>query len=285
VGARILFVTGKGGTGKSAVASALAREAARRGHPALLLRMPPSTGETAEPIPSVHRRGDLHESILDEKQDLESFLTRVLGLGFLARRLQDSRTFSAVAAAAPGLRDLVTLTSITARARARRGFVVVDAPATGHSIAMLTAPARVLELGSIGPVAREARLAEAALRNAKTFTVLLVTTPEELAVTEVLSLREQVMEAGVARPRIVINGLWPGYGNEADGERLAAASPDAAMHWRRHSRQAGLVAELETKVGPCARIAYSFRAEEGEAAALPAADIEALLGSLETDAA
>lgn len=283
--ARVLFVTGKGGTGKSGIASALAHEAARQGRRVLLLGMAGASGPTAAATPASpgdHHGGRLARKTLDARRDLEAFLTRVLGLGLLARRLGESRTFSAVAAAAPGVADLVAFSSIAAEAQRRRDLVVVDAPASGHSVPLLTAAARVLDLAPVGPVAREARRALAMMADRRTFAALLVTTPEELAVSEVVTLRDDVRGAGVACIHVVANGVWPAYVSDADGERIAAAavSSDATTHWRRHQRQAGLVATLEARVGPCTRLGFSFRS-----GLPPAADIAALLELLEKDAA
>lgn len=283
MGARILFVTGKGGTGKSSVAGALAAEAAARGHSALLMRMPASGGEAPRPAPRASAGPGVVTKTLDDTRDLEDFLTRVTGLGLVARRLLDSRTFSAVAAAAPGLRDLVALTAITTEAARRRGLVVVDAPASGHSVPLLTAPARVQELAPVGPVAREARRACAVLADPRAFTAVVVATPEELAVTEALQLRADILEAGVARVRVVANGLWPAHVGDEDGERIAAsgASADAAAHWRRHRRQDSLVRELEAQIGGCSRIAFAFGARERS---LPEGDVAALYAQLTEDA-
>jgi arsenite-transporting ATPase len=288
VGARVLFVTGKGGTGKSSVASALAREAAARGVRVLLIRMPASAGDARLPERTPPSRGRVFPSpslfrdrTLDDQRDLEAFLTRVLGLGFVARRLGASRVFSAVAAAAPGLRDLVALSAIQAEASRRRGLVVVDAPATGHSIPLLHAPARALDLAPIGPVAWEVERARSLVRDAAAFTAVLVTTPEELAIAEVLELRDEVLAAGVASLRIVVNGVWPAYVADDEGETIAAsgASADAALHWQRHRRHDALARELEERVGACARIAFSFAGEEP-----PAADVALLLASLDAEA-
>lgn len=278
--AHILFVTGKGGTGKSAVARALAEAAAAAGRPVALVRMRPAgeseeAGAAAAKAPARRRpapdgptsgpgRTRVREVLLDDRGDLEAFLTRVLRLGFLARRLLDSRTFSAVAAAAPGLRDLVTLTAITtlaaSRPLGRRGLVVVDAPATGHSVPLLTAPGRVLELAPIGPVASEARAAHRVVIDPAAFTPLLVTTPEELAISEVISLHDQLREAGVRFPRVVVNGLWPEHVAAGDIARFEASgvSVDALIHLQRRRRQDELVAQLEARVGECPKVDFSF---------------------------
>ncbi len=287
MGARVLFVTGKGGTGKSSVASALAREAAARGTRVLLIRMPAS--DEAEPpaerpatargrvfpSPSLFR-----ERTLDDQRDLEAFLTRVLGLGFVARRLGASRTFSAVAAAAPGLRELVALATIATEASRRRGLVVVDAPATGHSIPLLRAPGRVLEMAPIGLVATEVERTRALVHDAARFTAVLVTTPEEMAIAEVLELRADVLASGVASFRVVVNGVWPAYVPDDDGNAITRsdASADATLHWRRHLRHEMLARWLEERAGPCSRLAFSFVGEEP-----PASDVAMLLASIETE--
>ncbi len=274
--ARVLFVTGKGGTGKSTVAAALAREAASRGAPVLLFEMPAAAREGSR-----GRRREAPSAVrtktFDERRDLQAFLTRVLGLGFVARRLGESRTFAAVAAAAPGLRDLVALSAIAEESARRRGFLVVDAPATGHSVPMLTAPSRVLELATFGPVAREARRAADLLADPSSFAAVLVATPEELAITEVHSLAGLVGRAGVRRTHVVVNALWPAYVGAGDGERIAASgiSSDATTHWRRHCRQAALVERLERDAGRCEKLRFSFSAGEP-----PPEDVSALLDAL-----
>lgn len=277
VAARILFVTGKGGTGKSRIAEALARSAAAQGRPAILVRAP-SPG-----LVSTIGRGPapVREMVLDDERALGEFLTRALRFSFLARRLQDSRTFAAVAAAAPGLRDLVRLTTITRLAATTRPrtVVVVDAPATGHSVPLLTSPSTVLEFARLGPVERDARDAKAVVADARIFTPVLVTTPEELAITEMLSLRQQLLDAGTAPARVVVNGVWPSYFGERDALAIEAAgiSDDASRHWRRHRRQAELIDRLEAKIGLCAKVAFTFGSG---GAALAGEDIDALFDEL-----
>ena len=291
--ARILFVTGKGGTGKSFLSRSLARAAAGRGLAVALVRMDDGDGQPAlgaaaaaastgsasrasTARPDGARPLPYTEIALDEREALESFLVRILRLGFVARRLLDSRTFSAVAAAAPGVSDLVRLLGITALARpaGKLDVIVVDAPATGHSVPLLTAPARVLELAPLGPVAREARMAHAIVGNPSRFTPIIVTTPEELAVTEALALHEQLVRAAITTPRVVVNGVWPSHLEPRDADWLlsAAASTDAALHWKRLRRQLALIDVLQKQVGPCRTLPFAF--QDGDAAP---ADVAAVL--------
>jgi len=275
--ARIVFVTGKGGTGKSFLARALARAASARAMAvALVHARPPALAGIASGghASSNGRSLPFRQIELDEREALESFLTRILRLGFVARRLLDSRTFSAVAAAAPGVSDLVRLLGITALSRPEHGLdlIVVDAPATGHSLPLLTAPRRILELAPMGPVAREARIAQAIVENPARFVPVIMTTPEELAVTETLALHEDIARAGVAAARVVVNGMWPAHlqAPEADWLLSSAASADAALHWKRHRRQVELIDMLEARVGACPRLPFAFHEGETSPAAVAA---------------
>ncbi|HEY2773802.1 MAG TPA: ArsA-related P-loop ATPase [Candidatus Binatia bacterium] len=282
--ARILFLTGKGGTGKSTIARALAAEAVAQGRPALVISMPPSSDPRRHARVAASHRPAWEEKTLDEKSDLEAFLNRVLGFRFLARRLQSSGTFAAVAAAAPGLRDLVALAAVAHEARRRRGLVIVDAPSSGHSAPMLEAPRRVLDLAPFGPAAGEARRALALLVDPRSFVALLIATPEELAITEVLALRDDVAVAGVAASNVIVNGCWPAYVNDTEAARLLAetGSSDVALHWQRHVRQRELVALLEETVGPCVRLPFVFDPGHRQ---LPREAAAALLASLDRAAA
>lgn len=294
--ARILFVSGKGGTGKSFVAEALATEATSRGLRVALVRVHAAEATKAK-TPESHGRATgprvrreaaqvpaFREVTLDERAALEKFLTRVLVVGFVARRLLDSRTFSAVAAAAPGLRDLVTLTAITALAapRRRRGLdlIVVDAPASGHSVPLLTAPQRVLEIAPVGPVAREARAARELVTDARRFVPLIVTIAEELAVTEALSLYEDMIDAGVPAPRIVVNSLWPLHlaAEHVDWLLASRASSDAILHHKRRRRQLELITSLEQRVGRCPALPFTFNEEEVPTTAI-ASLLDTVLGA------
>ncbi len=211
--ARVLYVSGKGGTGKSFLAGVLAEAAARRGKSVALVRLREDRGGALMSDMRPPQRGQVREIRIDEQQALQDFVLRVVRLGFIAQRLLASRTFSAVAAAAPGVRDLVALSAVVeiARAHGTRAVdvVVVDAPATGHAVSLLKAPATVTELAPVGPVARLARQADALVHRAERFSAVVVTTPEELAVTEAVQLFRELAATGVALAPVVVNGVYP----------------------------------------------------------------------------
>lgn len=202
------------------------------------------------------------------------------------RRFTDRLTPGAVdvvAATAPGLRDLLALGKIRQLEQAAAAdLIVVDAPASGHAISFLRAPAGLAAASSSGPIRRQAELALAMLGDADRCQVMLVTRPEEAPVTETVetaySLEEHV---GVKLGPVVVNGCWP----ELAGLEAAAARPGAnptavaAAEYRlaRGRRQAHEIERLGEEL-PLPQISLPFRFT----AHLTRRDLDVLAGALGT---
>ncbi len=237
---------------------------------------------------------------LDERAALGQMVTRLLRVRFLAARLMDSRTFSAVAAAAPGVRELVYLSYIFDVARGRIAptgnrraappdIVFVDGFATGHTIELLSSPYTSAELIPIGPAARIARDIGQAARDADGFRVVSVTLPEELAATETAELQDALGEIGVRIAATVVNRVYPDrFEHCVDGaeaalgwlhSRRAAGEPgssDALLYERRRVRQSRIVEGLRTIAGGSGfiELAHQF---DGNGSETPRESIDALL--------
>ena len=234
---RLIVVTGKGGVGKSAVTAALALAAARAGRRVLavdvgrgrlgsLLGAPATNGE-----PRRVKAGPWVASI-EAEEALADFVHGVLRLRLLARRLLESTSFQVVAAAAPGLVEYLVLHKLAGWVEARRlgrpvyDLVVVDAPASGHSLPLLEAPRTLGALARLGPVADGLRRHQALLSDPARTLVCVVTTPEELAVRETIELHHALtarLALPVAPP--IVNALPPrrfGTPDVAAIERLDA---------------------------------------------------------------
>jgi len=200
---RLVVVTGKGGVGKTAVAAALARAATRARRRVLAVEI--GTGRLGallgtgrlELEPRTVGPG-LAAASVEPEEALGAFVHRTLPLRMLSRRLLESTSFQVVAAAAPGLPEFLVLqqlnTWIDARRFGRRVYdlIVVDAPASGHSIPLLAAPQTLGALAHLGPVADTLRTIGARLADPATTLVCLVTTPEELAVRETIELHREL---------------------------------------------------------------------------------------------
>ena len=160
---RLIFLLGKGGVGRSTLAAALGLLAARQGRRAIVVEVsgrgdiPRLFGTTAPPGVESELAPGLWTLDVDPRQALEEYLHDQLPLRMLADVIGSSTTFGIVAAATPGLREMLTigkiweLAQIPRRARDAEPYdvVVVDAPATGHGLALLEAP-RNVRLGGRG---------------------------------------------------------------------------------------------------------------------------------------
>ncbi len=235
---RLVFVTGKGGVGKTAVAAALGLVAARRGRRTIVAevarRDDVSRALAGEPgaFRETPLADGLHAISVDPQSAMEEYLADQLAKP-LADLLATSRLFGYFAAATPGMRELLTMGKLWELAQDDRrtpgarpyDLVVVDAPATGHGLALLEAPRTFAEITAAGPLARQARIIDATVTDRATTGVVAVATPEETPVTEALELADRL---GDRIEVVVANGVRPDRFTAADVERLQA--PAVAAH-------------------------------------------------------
>jgi len=117
--------------------------------------------------------------------------------------------------AAPGWRELITLGKLWYLASredegvARWDLLVVDAPATGHGLSLLSVPDVVTDTVRLGPLRRHTEWVQALLRDPQRTVVLPVTLPEELPIKETLELCERVRALGLAIGPLIANAVEP----------------------------------------------------------------------------
>jgi anion-transporting ArsA/GET3 family ATPase len=267
---RLVVVTGKGGVGKTTVTAALARAAADAGRRTLAVEV--GRGSLAAllgggPLGAEPTRiaTGLSAATVEAEAVLGDFLHSVLRIRALSRRLLESTSFQVLAAAAPGLPELLVLQRLLGWVEARRlgravyDLVVVDAPASGHSLPLLAAPRTLGALVRFGPVGTLLGRLERLLADPASTLVCVVTTPEELAVRETVELHEALrghLGLPVAPP--IVNAVparrFPS-GDTAALERLDASHGDhphvlaARFHVQRHARAETQIAALRQALG------------------------------------
>ena len=203
---RLHFVVGKGGVGKTTVTAALALLLARRGRRTLAAEMDSTGGLPAllgatgvTPEPRAVAPG-LHVLSVDGRAALEEYLGLVIPVKRLLQTVFSSRIYQYFVAAAPGLKELMTVGKIWYEAT-RQGSggpvwdaIVVDAPATGHSLQYLRMPQAARDTFGAGLVQREAAKIVGLLQDDDTTAVHLVTLAEEMPVAETLETHTQLRE-------------------------------------------------------------------------------------------
>jgi anion-transporting ArsA/GET3 family ATPase len=224
-GKRLVIVTGKGGTGKTTVAAALAVAAARSGLSVLVTDVG-SSEQLAQRItpghaPVGYAGCELVPGLTAMHIDPFEALAEYLGLQLKARSLVDlvlgNRGFHQLLEASPGWRELITLGKIwhlgqalDSAGRPRFPLIVVDAPATGHGLTFLDVPRVVASAVRAGPLRAHAQRVEDLIRDPEQCLLLPVALAEELPARETAELVARARDQlGVAVDRVVVNAVTP----------------------------------------------------------------------------
>jgi len=242
---RLLLVVGKGGVGKTTLATALALTAARQGKKTLLVEMDESGRAarvlgcaTAEKNYTTPRQVSprLYVLSVSGQAALEEYLCLIIPVRRLLRTVFDSRLYQYFVAAAPGLKELMAMGKIWYEEQLqdedllqpRWDLIIVDTPATGHSLQYLRMPQAAQAAFRVGLVHREAERVAGLLTDPRRTAVVLVTLAEEMPVTETLEAYGQLVH-GLRIPlgMVFINRLYhaPLAGSDLDRLHLTPGLP------------------------------------------------------------
>ena len=285
-----MIVTGKGGVGKSTVALALALAGAGRGKRTILCEV-----SSQEQFSRVFHRAEIgfHEVemadnlwgiSIDPDESIKEYLLIQLKVKAMRDLLVNSRIFSYLAAATPGLRELVSFGKVWELAQPNRkvkgalqyDLVVVDAPSTGHGVGFLQTPRTFAAVARVGPIRSQAETLDAYITNHHKTGVAIVALPEEMPVNESAFLEQQLTEeVGASVDRILMNGLYPERFSAEEVQRLeplaagrdgpvAAACRAAVRQSRRAATQREQLARLEEMTSaPLSTLPFIFEPELG----------------------
>jgi anion-transporting ArsA/GET3 family ATPase len=232
----LIFVTGKGGVGKSTVAIALGLVAARSGLRCIVAelaaqeRIQRAFDHEGEHFAEVQLAPNLFTISIDPQHAMEEYLR--VKAGPLGHALSASRMFSAFAMATPGMRELLSIGKVWELAQLERrtsnaapyDLVVVDAPATGHGLGILKTPRTFAEIAMVGPIAHQGRTIADTIDDRSFTGIVAVATPEEMAVNETLGLSEALESDGLGLDAVVVNALYPRrFSDDGDLSSLNAA--------------------------------------------------------------
>lgn len=235
---------GKGGVGRTTVTLGIALEAARRGQRVLVVELEGARGleaafkalrEAAHPPAGLDR---IEYMMIDGRRALEEYLGLVIPVRRLLKTVFSSSVYQYFVAAAPGLKELMTVGKLWYEAETRNPadragatdaheLVLVDGPATGHSLQYLRMPQAALEAFPTGLVHREAERVVALLRDAEATGVVVVTTAEEMPTNETFEMVRGLDELQLKTAMLVVNQVHaaPCAREEIAGLPVAPVAP------------------------------------------------------------
>lgn len=255
---KLIVVTGKGGAGKSTIAGALGLlgakrglrtlvvEAGRRSHLAALYAPPEQPRDEREsdtpppPATVLELEPGLWSLSLDPDSALIEWI-RDLGGRLPARMLSSSSSFRYFAAAAPGAEELVSLVKLHDLASGDSyDQVILDAPATGHALAMLGSPNTFAAIVRGGPLARRAEEVREMLTDQSFSAYMAVARASELAVAETVELERGLgRQIGRDLDAVVVNATFARRFSSVELERIdALAGRCAATATAAHAARA-----------------------------------------------
>jgi anion-transporting ArsA/GET3 family ATPase len=286
---RLVVVTGKGGVGRTTVATALGLAAVRAGKRVIVAEV-----AQQEHLSRPFRREGVGYSeteladgffaiSVDPQHALEEYLGKQVP-GLLSGALLHNRIFEYFVAAAPGARELTTIGKVWELSQldrkygsgARYDLVILDSPASGHGIGMLHAPRTFADIARVGPIRRRADSIDAFLRDRERTGVVSVALPQEMPVNETIEFRQKLHdEMGMDTDLVVVNQLLPERFNSEDCQRIeavngghgseevAAALRAALSEHRRARLQRSQLRRLKREVGDVVTLPYLWEPELG----------------------
>lgn len=219
----MVLITGKGGVGRSVMTAALAKLAARRGKRVLVTEVgdegddysPLARHWGRERLPKMPEplEPNLHGAVLLARTGQELFLKSVLRSGTIARAALSSDALRRLLSAGPSFREMGVFFQLLTCLREKTGndprheLILIDMPATGHTLSLTGLPELLLRLVPGGPIAAALKEGQSYLNDPKQSAAWIVTLPETLPVSECLELIDGLSKTKMPVGGVVVNRM------------------------------------------------------------------------------
>lgn len=275
---QLIFVTGKGGVGKSTIAAAIAFKKAAQGFNTLLVELgEQSYFESFFHLPQVAHQPIPLESCLSVtrwqvNQCLREYIMHFVPVEKIYSLFFDNPFMRTLINVAPGLAEITILGKATSGIRHKGpqleyDYIVMDCHSTGHALALLRAPRALGETFSMGPLGSEARKIDAILRDPKYSSYVIVTLAEELPRIECQELYSQISSELGIKPVVVCNRILKPPIGGTDLAKVSQMEPDQPLvlfaQYLQHTieKQKYQQAILEEGVGSVQKVPLLFEVE------------------------
>lgn len=277
---KILFVSGKGGVGKSLIAAAIARQQSNSGRRVLLVEI----GDTSyfqdflgldrvahEPRPTA-MGFDL--ALWSGETCLKEYVLHFLKLERMFKIFFENRVMRALISVAPGLNEIAVLGKVTSGIRKvgpplEYDLIVVDCYATGHALALFQAPKGLQEAIGFGPMGTQSREIETVLKDPKLCGYAIVTLLEEMPVAETLDFHRALARDLGVDAAVIANKVLKVPVPRADLEKLAETAAQGLGEFAKYlaatdARQKEFLTVLEAEGRKPAKVPLIFSNDSRE---------------------
>ena len=234
---QVVLVTGKGGVGKTTVALWLASAAAARDGSSVLVEF--GDGESGRRLLARRKNTIVHE-VIAPQEAIARCAASIFGSGLVAKAVLGNFALKRFLRATPAIRELAMLECVRLVAEEHpKKRVVVYMPATGHGVAWLRVPAQMRDFTAAGPLFSLCDRVCRELLIEKRTSIVVVTLPEPLVLSETRQLVDAMAKDVGMRPALVLVNRFPAAlpAGALDDARALAGVPGIA----------GLVRALEAR--------------------------------------
>ncbi len=215
---KILFITGKGGVGKSTLTGALALKAAALNKKVLIIELGTESHLRSEfnikqtcSHPKVIAK-NLSLLNLTVENSLKEYFLHLFKVDLIFKLFFENKVMRTFLNVTPALKEMAILGKITSGLRdigspMPYDLIIVDSFSTGHTLALLRAPRGIKEIMRVGPLMRQCEDINNLLQNPRLIGFLVATLPEELPITECLEFLESLKKEFDIHPALIINKM------------------------------------------------------------------------------